>query len=336
MSFNKHYLKLIPVTCCLVLLIIDTDTAMNSAREGLSICIQTVIPSLFPFLFLSSLLSAFLTVPHRKHNQTICRLYHIPNGTEGILLSGLLGGYPVGAKCVAEATEQTGLSTEDAKRMIIFCNATGPAFLFGIIGTVFIEKWVPWCLWSIHLLSGIYVARLSSAPNQHLTCISRTKPKPLPQQLQQTIRAMSEICAWIILMRIGTSVVFKFCPRQLPKNITIFLSGIFEISNGCISLMQVENIGLRFVLCAIFLNFGGLCVALQTRSVASKIPQHKYIPGKCIQAMLGLVLAYIIQTFAFSKEEQVHLPYVFISSLVLICVHFVYSRSRNKKSCGIF
>ena len=336
MNSDKRFLKLVPAVFCIALLIFDGNAAIEGAREGLNICFQTVIPSLFPFLFLSSLLSGSLSTPHSKCNHAICRLYHIPRGTEGILLSGLLGGYPVGAKCVAEATEQSRLSSNEAERMIVFCNATGPAFLFGITGSIFTQKWVPWCLWGIHLLSGLYTARLSSTTYHNTTVVADPKPKSLPQQLRQSIRAMSEICGWIILMRTGMSVAFQLCLWRFPKPLIIFLSGMLEISNGCISLMQIEKTGLRFVLCAIFLNFGGLCVALQTQSVSTGISHRKYLPGKCIQAMCGLILAYIVQAFAFSKEEQIHLPYVFYFAVAIIGIHFIYSRTKSKKSCGIF
>lgn len=336
MSLYKHFLKLIPITGILFLLIFDANTAMNSAREGLNICIQTVIPSLFPFLFLSSLLTASLTLPCNKHSRFLCRLYRIPYGTESILFSGFLSGYPIGAKCVADATAQIGLSPRDAERMIVFCNATGPAFLFGITSSIFTQKWAPWCLWFIHLLSGIYVARLFPPTSRDLPSMPKPKPKAITQQLQQAIRTMGEICGWIILMRIATSVALKICLWRLPQTLVIFLSGVLEISNGCLMLTQVENMGLRFILCAIFLNFGGLCVALQTQSVAARTRQQMYIPGKCIQAIIGLIVAYLIQIFAFPKEEQVHLPFVFFPALALICIHFVYSHFRLKKSCGNF
>jgi hypothetical protein len=336
MNTGKRYLKLVPIILGLILLILDRESAIEGARKGLEICIQTVIPSLFPFMFLTSLLTAALFSLKGKHSSIICRLYKIPPGTEGILLSGLLGGYPVGAKSVADAKRQLNLSATEAERMLVFCNATGPAFLFGITGSIFTSRWIPWCLWGIHLLSGLTIARLSGNNPKSVNIRSAGHAQSIPVQLRQSIKAMSEISGWIVLMRAVISVIQKRFLQYLPLSIVVFISGILELSTGCISLIQVESIGLRFVLCALFLNFGGLCVAMQTQSVSANINQHKYLSGKCLQAILGFAIAYTVQAFAFLPEEQIHCPGLFYISIILIVLCFILSRCHTKNSCGIF
>ena len=336
MNKGKRYLKLIPVIVGLILLILDGTSAIEGARDGLEVCVQTVIPSLFPFMFLTSLLTASLSSPQNRHSSIICRLYKISPGTEGILLAGLLGGYPGGAKSVADAKRQSDLSSTEAERMLVFCNATGPAFLFGITSSIFPHQWIPWCLWGIHLLSGITMARLSGNKPQSVTIRSTGAIPSVPLQFRQSIRAMSEICGWIILMRAVISVIQKRFLQFLPVSIIIFISGILELSTGCISLIQVKSIGLRFVLCALFLNVGGLCVAMQTQSVSAGIRQRQYILGKCLQAMLGFILAYTVQAFAFPPEEQIHWPILFHITIIVAGLCFVLSRYNAKNSCGIF
>ena len=88
----------------LTVLILDGKTAIEGAHNGLEVCFHTVIPSLFPFIFLSSLLTGSLTGGTLIHSNPLRRLFRIPNGSEAILLTGLLGGYPIGAKCVNEAS----------------------------------------------------------------------------------------------------------------------------------------------------------------------------------------------------------------------------------------
>ena len=43
----------------LFLLIVDSHTAAAGVREGLELCIRTLIPSLFPFMFLAMLLNSY-------------------------------------------------------------------------------------------------------------------------------------------------------------------------------------------------------------------------------------------------------------------------------------
>ena len=335
MNSSKRLSTLIFVGFCLVILILFGNTAIEGAKNGINICLQTVIPSLFPFLFLSSILTGSLSATGHQRSSVVCRLYSIPKGSQGILLTGLLGGYPVGAKCVGDAVSQSKLSPADAERMIVFCNAIGPSFLFGMIGSIFTQNWVPWCLWCIHLLSGIYVARLSGTSDLSVVQIVTSHTQSIPQQLKQAIRVMSEICSWVILMRIVITVLRQLCLYHLPAFSLVLITGILEISNGCIALTEVGNIGLRFILSAVFLNFGGLCVALQTLSVSGGIKQRYYLPGKILQALFGFVVAYIVQRFAFPHGDQIHLPLAFHVILIFVASLYIYSRVRMKKRCGI-
>ena len=330
MKSRKELRTLIPAALGIAVLILDGSTAINGARTGLELCLQTILPTLFPFLFLSSILTSSLSVTNQKCGRVLCLLYGIPRGSEGILLTGLLGGYPVGAKCIGEAVVARQLSNEDGERMLVFCNAAGPAFLFGITGSIFSQRWVPWCLWGIHLLSGLCVARLL-----HKDAINAVKPISMPRpsitlQLRGSIRVMGEICGWVILMRTIITVAQKWCLCYLPVPLQILAAGILELSNGCISLAQVQNPGLRFLLCSVLLGFGGLCVLLQTRSVASVVSQRKYLPGKCLQAMISFITAYTAQYLIFDTNQRVSFPWLLFIAILTLCVIIIYLQIKQK------
>jgi len=66
----------------IALLILDSKTALIGAQEGVTMCIQTVIPSLFPFFLFSILLTTSLMGRQIKLLTPICRLCRIPEGAE--------------------------------------------------------------------------------------------------------------------------------------------------------------------------------------------------------------------------------------------------------------
>ena len=76
----------------MALLILDTATALSGMREGLQVCLETVIPSLFPFT-VASLVLFKLKVPVLSQKAIIMLLSH-------------LGGYPVGAKLIDTAYKE--------------------------------------------------------------------------------------------------------------------------------------------------------------------------------------------------------------------------------------
>lgn len=332
MKPNNTLKTLIPTAFGLVVLILDCGTAIEGARAGLEVCFHTVLPSLFPFIFLSSILTASLLSGNFSGNRFLCKLYRIPRGAEGILLIGLLGGYPVGAKCIGEAVADGRLSQTEGERMLIFCNAVGPAFLFGITGRIFIQRWVPWCLWGIHLLSSLCMARLLPPSDSNRNIKNTAVPRQtVAQRLRQSVQVMGEICGWIILMRTLIAFIEKWSLKYFPEPLSVLITGILELTNGCLNLQKLDNTGLSFLLCSVLLGFGGLCVAMQTASVAPAVNQQKYLPGKCIQAGIGFIFAYIAQYLFLKNGHNIRVPWLFYSALAATSCIIVYLHLKSKK-----
>lgn len=335
MKTGKQLSILIPSALSLAVLILDCETAIEGAKAGLEVCLHTVLPSLFPFIFLSSILSTALLSSNFQGNSALSKLYRIPQGAEGILLTGILGGYPVGARCIGEVVAEGRLSRPDAERMLVFCNAAGPAFIFGIISNLFFQPWAPWCLWVIHLFSGLFIANLIPSKSQHRMHQTASTSLSITQRLRNSVQVMGDICGWIILVRTLIAFSQKYFLRYLPDPIPYLISGILELANGCVTLQEVSNTGMRFVLCSVLLGFGGLCVALQTGSMASSVNQRKYLPGKCAQAGISFIIAYIVQHFVFEKEQQVHIPWYLLSIGTILFSVIVYLWRKTGKSSGI-
>lgn len=314
----------------MLVLILDAKTAMNGGAEGISLCIQTLIPSLFPFFLLSDLLISSVAGYTGKWIRPLEKLLRIPSGTGGIILVGLLGGYPLGAQGIAQAQKSGMLSQTDARRMMAFCNNAGPSFLFGISAILFPEIWMCWTLWGIHILSVILVGILTPGASHSQTTPTRRKFSSLPQTLKKAITGMAMVCGWVILFRI----LLAFCQRWflwlLPETVQYFLSGILEIANGCCSLPQLGSVGLRFTLCAVFLGFGGLCVALQTYCVSLDVDIRLYLPGKIAQASISYLLSIPIQfLLPADHRADIFFPGI-VTALVILLIFVLLARKMQK------
>ena len=82
----------------MLILILDTRSAIEAAKSGVLLCTQTLIPSLFPFFVFSSLLTGSLVGKSTKLISPLERIFRIPPGTGSLMIIGLLGGYPTGAQ----------------------------------------------------------------------------------------------------------------------------------------------------------------------------------------------------------------------------------------------
>ena len=198
----------------LVWFLAGSDQVRAVMQEGLALCARSVIPSLFPFMVVTSLLLSLglgeLAAPWLAGLME--PLFRVPGAGSAALLLGLIGGYPIGAQTAAELY-RGGLATRaEAERLLAFCNNSNPVFLIsvlgaGVFGSVRAGVW----LWLIHVLSALltgilfrggatvrakprqrFVSRavpLTTAFKQNIEQIRRERlPKELGYALQHQLR----------------------------------------------------------------------------------------------------------------------------------------------------
>lgn len=277
-----------------LLLILDGQTAFQGALDGIELCIRTVIPSLFPFFIISMLLTSSLAGMNSNLLRPLGKILRIPSGSEGIFLIGLLSGYPTGAQSIATAHKNGQLSTRDAQRMMGFCSNAGPAFLFGMIGPIFSSPIIPWILWIIHIVSALLTGIILPGRSSDSVSVSHTQKFRIQTALERSVHTMAHVCGWIILFRVILAFLSRWVFFMLPNAVQIIISGGLELSNGCVLLKNIRDEGLRFLICSGFLGFGGLCVLMQTNSVAGTMGLGRYLPGKMIQTGISLILSFIV------------------------------------------
>lgn len=290
----KRYLAPMGWALGMLVLILDGKTAMAGAAKGLELCLQTLIPSLFPFFLLSSMLTSSL-----------------PGG--GILPTGILGGYPVGAANAAQAYRSGQISKEEAERMAVLCNCAGPSFIFGVIVPVIGDFRDGILIWSCYLLSILALWMLF--PKIKVRAIP--KPVTLQQALQGSIRAMSGVCGWVILFRVLLSILDRWVLWLIPQWGRTALYGILELSNGCLTLAGLPREH-AVILAAGFIAFGGICVMLQTASVAEGLSLKYYFPGKVFQSAVSMLAASLFFPGAVSPLLQTVLALIIALTFIKI------------------
>jgi len=288
---KKPWFKTVLALCGVLLLILDSKTAIKGAVDGITLCLQVVIPSLFPFFVLINLLNSSLLATNLSWLSPMERLLRIPQGCGSIWLCGMLGGYPTGAQLVHSAWKQGSLRKKTADRMLIFCSNAGPAFLFGIVAAQFDNRAIVWWIWGIHIISSILVAGMLKSDERFVAEQKESTPLTFIDALKKSILVISHVCGWIVLFR----VLILFCSRWflwlLPSEASVLIVSILELANGATFLRQIENEGMRMLIATIGVNFGGLCVLMQTASVTSGLKLSNYLKGKMLQTLFSIVLS---------------------------------------------
>lgn len=280
----------------MLLLILDSQTVLQGAQDGVMLCLQMVIPSLFPFFFISGLVNQSFLGYTGKALRPIGRACGIPAGAESLMILGLTGGYPVGAQAISSAYENGSITKRDAERMLGFCNNAGPAFVFGMAASIFENKWIPCALWGILIVSALLTGMILPGKSN---CVCRIPQNGKNKPLEQALKAISIVCGWVILFRVLIFFLNRWFLWLLPTNWTVIFSGLLELTNGCIELHNSFAPAFQFAALAGLLSFGGFCVGLQTVSVAGKLSCKTYFIGKLLQTIISVALSIVFCIFVF-------------------------------------
>lgn len=322
----------------LLVLILDSKTALVGGQAAVELCFTTVIPALFPFFVLSNLLTGTLFGGRIPGLGRFEKWFGLPEGNDGIFVAGLLGGYPTGAQAVYQAWQAGTISKKNARWLLAFCSNAGPAFLFGILGQKFPAMWMVWLLWGIHILSAIAVAVVFPHVRENGSTSCRNgQPVSLTNAVKRSVTVCGWVCGWIVIFR----VLIAFCQRWflwlLPEAVQVAIYGLLELTGGCCALDNVENIGLRFVMASGMVSLGGMCVAMQTASVTGALGIGSYLLGKITQCAISIVLAYVGQWLLLPAQIQLRSPVpVCIAVMVIVftgvCVSFDHRERSNRNA----
>lgn len=123
--------------CSALALILWPEEAMAAMKDGLSLCGNVILPSLFPFFVLSSLVVelGMSRCLGRLFQPVMAPLFRVNGACASAVALGFIGGYPVGARTAIALYENGQCSRAEAERLLAFCNNSGPAFILGVVGT---------------------------------------------------------------------------------------------------------------------------------------------------------------------------------------------------------
>lgn len=287
-----EFLKGLCAAAAMIVLILDSKCAFAGATEGIELCIRTVIPTLFPFFMLSNILvSSFHSLP-----RPILRIFGVSRNAGGVLLTGLLGGYPVGAQSVSQAYGEGRISKGEAERLLPVCNQCGPAFIFGMTAALFRDIRSCILLWLLQLASAVIVAWVIPGGHSPASPVPAARRVSISDSLRRALAATATVCGWIVMFRLLFSFLERWMLWALPQPFRIGICGLLELANGCTELHQIGDERLRFLLCVLMMSFGGLCVTMQTFSVIHPdLDRRYYFPGKLLQASLCIQFASLLQ-----------------------------------------
>lgn len=118
------------------LLVIFSDTAADAVRRSLQLSAASLVPSLFPYLVISALITRCGTAERigRAVGRPFSLLCGLPPALAFPFIIGLCSGYPAGAAAVCSVYRRGGCTADDAERGCALLGNTGPGLTVGLLG----------------------------------------------------------------------------------------------------------------------------------------------------------------------------------------------------------
>jgi sporulation integral membrane protein YlbJ len=303
------------------ILLSDAETICSGIQSGMSLCVEVVIPSLFPFMVFTTFLtlSGLADIISRTVSPVTRYLFRLPRQAGAAVLMSFIGGFPVGGRMTAKLIQNKSVSPEDGQRMLCFCINAGPSFILTAVGVqMFGNQFIGIMMLCAHILASCTVGLLSSfgkpvPPKKPNSRVSVKIPfiQALIQAVIDSANGMMILCSFIILFS-GVTAWLEPIVMRFGENARLSL-GILEVTKGCLQSSAFP--GLVGELTVVFLlSFSGLSVIAQVlagfTAEGLSIQPVKVILWRIVNGICAVGWYFAIRAFwgkFFLKAEPVFL-----------------------------
>lgn len=312
-------------------LVAAPEAAMNGAKDGLALCFNVIVPSLFPFFVLSSLVVdlGFAACLGRALEGIMRPLFRVSGSCAAALTLGFIGGYPVGARTALQLYQQGLCSKPEAERLLAFCNNSGPAFILGVVGAgIFGDGRIGLLLYLTHAVASLLVGLLFRFYGKDVggkRDVSRPKPiktvtfsAAFTGSVSRALQSTLSICAFVLFFAVVIQLLSHWGALTALARLLALLgfqpdwaqrlvAGLLELSAGVASLGK-EGLRGEVPMAAFMLGWAGLSVHCQVLSFLadSGLSAKTYLAGKLCHGLLAAALTWLVTKIAPLSEPVSH------------------------------
>lgn len=307
----KNLLSACTVLGLLVFLLLHPAESLSCAKAGMTLWLNTLIPTLLPFIILTGVLSRIDGI--QKLLSPLDPFFRIFLGVDSwggyIFILGMLCGYPLGAKLSSDLYSSGKIRQKEALYLTTFCNNASPAFIITYLSRFCLKNSVP----TIRIFISIFSANLISmlffrfavykntfydsqiSTNQRNVISGKVSQKNiLDTSIMNGFETITRLGGYILLFSILAGCIRYYHP--LPAFYQYLLLGFTEITTG---LSLIASSGLpttaRILMSVCATASGGFCILAQTRGILHHdLSLRPYIFSKCISTVFTLIILHCL------------------------------------------
>ncbi len=303
-------------------LMVFPQECLAAAKTGLALCGNVIVPSLFPFFVLSSLvvdlgLAGYLG---RALEPVMRPLFRVNGSCATALALGFIGGYPVGARTAITLYRQGQCTRAEAQRLLAFCNNSGPAFILGVVGAgVFQSGKLGILLYLVHMLASCLVGLIFRFTGPRQEGEGRAAPTfqakrftaAFTQAVTGAMTSTLNICAFVLFFTVILRLLVLagiipalagfwghvLSPLGFDEGWAAkLLTGLVELSSGVAGLTGSGHLAGRAAMAAFMLGWAGISIHCQvlTFLADSGLSPGTYFLGKLLHGGISAALVWLL------------------------------------------
>ena len=267
------------------LLLLFPQQAACGVEKGINLCLYTLMPSMYPFMFLSSFVISSSVADRIGSVFSLFtrKIFKLPGICGVIIMLSMVGGLPVGAKAVEDAFSMGYISKTEGKRLLTFCINPGPAFVITSVGFYFLgSKTAGIVIYASLVLSSLIIGFLTRFVFQEClnnVCSNATVKSDeqisfsasFVSSVNTAISSVINVSAWVILFSCVSELITLL---PVSERTALFITGITEMTNG----VRQASGKVPMPVIAGIIGFTGICGQMQIMPTVIKLKMKlKYL-----------------------------------------------------------
>lgn len=279
------------------------EASSQGISNGIDLCLTALIPTLYPFLAVSSLLTQtdIIRTLRAPLNKISNLLFRLDGNCFGVIVMSMIGGMPVGCKMASDLYENGTITRSQSRQLMLFCFCCGPAFTVGTVGIFMLSsKSSGVIIYASLVISSLIIGILSrffeDEDNVRCKINMSTNHQDFSSALIKSVSgstsAMFGICSWVILFSCINSLIEAL---PLSDSAKFFSYCILEVTNAA----KISAGYLTLPLIAGIISFGGICSHCQVMPYIVRVGmKYKFfLVSRIIGATLSAIICNMLLEF---------------------------------------
>ena len=348
-KLTKYFLPKVIVLLLIIGIIIFPNDSIESAKNGIHIWVNILMPSLLPFIIGANLIVSLRVVDIiGAIINPITQLFFNISGKSALVFAiSAVSGYPVGARLASDLRLKQDISQYEGQRLVSFCSTSGPLFIIGAVAVGMLkDASLGYVMLICHYLGsitvGLFFRRYGNEKREksnktivnNIKYIINTPEKDgffisFGNAVISGVNTLLAVGGFVIIFSvvfkiltlfnvidgISSAICFLLSFLGITKEVcSAFISGLFEITIGCNNISNITYIpeAIKASLCSFIIGFSGLSILAQCCSFIAKtdIKTNIYIFNKFLHGTFAALYTFLL--YPLSKN---YLPVSNFSSI---------------------